>query len=372
VLRSSQLGGVVVSGHADVVRLLRDNDLTSMNTTGTIARLPPEQRESLAPLESSLGRWGGGSERAEHARVQAVLKRYFTPRTVAALRPVAQSILDELLDSLSTDRVDMVSALAYPYPAAVMAHMLGVPSGNLDRVQEWSRHITAVFVHSDYESLLESQRSILAMDDFMRPLVAERREHPTDDILSVLVGAEAEGRLEPEEIVPNCTLLLFAGHETTARLLANGLCALLEHPEQLAALRRDPSLRANAIEEMLRYDGPAGSVVRISSEEYPLGPLTVAAGEPMFVALVGGNHDPEVFEDPDRFDITRPNARKHLAFGTGFFYCLGAALARLEADVFFETLLRRYATIEALERPVWSYTPPLNRGLDRYRVRLAP
>lgn len=375
VYRSEQLRGVVLSRYADVQGVLKSGGLRPMNSTMRIQRLPPEQRAQLDPLLASLGRWITNAGMEGHIRLQSVLNRYFTPRTVEAFRPIAQATLDALLDQLPSDgEVEVVSQLGYPLPATVITHMLGIPAGNDERIQGWSRNITALFVQNDFARMLETQRSILEMSEFMRPLVAARRAEPRSDILSVLVQAQAEGLvLDDDEIVANCSLLLFAGHETTARLLVHGLAALLENPEQLAALRAQPTLRSAAIEEMLRYDGPAGAMVRMSPDPIEIGGVAIGPGEPIFVCLAAANHDGEVFPDPERFDITRANARKSVAFGTGIFYCLGAALARLEADVFFETLLRRYAGIEALDRPpAWRYTPPFNRGLESYRVRLTP
>lgn len=375
VYRSPQLHGVVLTRHADVQAALKGGGLQSVNSTMRIQRLPPEQRDQLEPLIASLGRWITHAGAEGHTRLQSVLNRYFTPRTVEALRPVAQATLDGLFDRLPADgEVEVVSQLAGPLPATIISHMLGVSPDSIDRVQDWSRHITALFIHNDFEQLLASQRSILEMAAFLRPLVEARRTEPRDDILSVLAQAQAEGLvLDEEELLANCGLLLFAGHETTARLLVHGLVALLENPAQLESLRAQPSLRAGAIEEMLRFDGPAGTLVRMSPSPLEVGGTTIAAYEPIFLCLAAANRDPEQFEDPERFDITRANARKHLAFGTGIFYCLGAALARLEADVFFETLLRRYAGIEALDRqPAWRSIPPFNRGLASYRVRLTP
>jgi cytochrome P450 len=373
VFRSEQLRGVVLTRHADVQGALKNTSLVPMNSTARIRRLPAEQQASLEPLVATIGRWISNVGPEGHKRLQSVLNRYFTPRTVESLRPVAQAVLDALLERVSPEEVDVVGELARPLPAAVIAHMLGISPGHEAQIQGWSEQITALFVHNDFEQLLRTQRSMLEMSEFLRPLIAARRDDPRDDLLSVLVQAQAEGTvLDEDEIVANCGLLLFAGHETTARLIVHGLVALLEHPDQLTALREQPSLRGNAIEEMLRYDGPAGTLVRVSPVPLEIGGVAIGAGEPIFVCLAAANRDGDVFEAPERFDITRSNARKSLAFGTGVSYCLGAALARLEADVFFETLLRRYSSIEALDSaPAWLYTPPFNRGLLGYRVRLS-
>jgi cytochrome P450 len=182
------------------------------------------------------------------------------------------------------------------------------------------------------------------MQEYLRPQVAQRRIRPSDDVLSVFVAAQRDGTVSEEEILANCVLLLFAGHETTAGLIANGLALLLEHPDQLALLRRRPDLMPSAVEEMLRYDGPAGALMRVSEQPVELAGHSFPANTQFHLAMLAGNRDPEVFSEPERFDITRPGNR-HTAFGLGAFYCLGAALARMEADECFRILLDRLPDI---------------------------
>jgi cytochrome P450 len=265
---------------------------------------------------------------------------------VEALRPRAQQITDELIDAFA-DRgeFDAVADLARPLPARVIADMLGVPAADRDLLPGWSRAISAVFQPLDLPNLLESQRSITEMMAYLRPLVADRRRAPTDDLISMLVAAQEQGTVHSdEEILANCVLLLFAGHETTVGLISKGLLLLLTHPDQLELLQAKPELLPSAIEEMLRYDGPAAATTRFSVAPVELAGKSIKPHQIVLLALGAGNRDPEQCADPDRFDITRTGVR-HLAFGQGTFYCLGAALARMEAQVCFSTMFRRLSEL---------------------------
>lgn len=234
-----------------------------------------------------------------------------------------RQLTDELPDAVADrGRVDVVTDLAYPLPANAIAEMPGVPT-----------------------------------DD--RELVRQRRGDPREDLISTFIAAEAEGVVTEDEIVANCVLLLFAGHETTAGLIGNGLVLLFDNPDQLALLKADPSLTPTAVEEVLRCDGPASPIVRQSTEPVTPGGLDLPTGRRFHLAMSAGNRDPEVFPDPDRFDITRkPN--RHTAFGLGAFYCLGAALTRMEADECSRALLRRCPDLRP-ESLRWTPVPPLTR-----------
>jgi cytochrome P450 len=306
----------------------------------------------------------GHTNPADHERLQQLLKRYFTPATINTLRPQVRQITHELLDAVApAGRMDVVTDLAYPLPANVIANMLGMPTGDRQRLQAWSRDIVAIFQIADVDALRRCQRSTLEMQEYLRPLIAQRRIHPSDDILSVFVAAQHDGTVSEQEILANCVLLLFAGHETTAGLIANGLALLLQHPDQLALLRRRPDLTPSAVEEMLRYDGPASAVMRVSEQPVELAGHSFPANTQFHLAMLAGNRDPDVFADPELFDITRTGNR-HTAFGLGAFYCLGAALARMEADECFRILLDRFPDIRPrYQTPDRESDSPLGRRL---------
>ncbi len=361
---SPQLHAYVLTRHADIVAALKDRRLANANLTRGYDRLSPQEQEELAPLRESIRLWMGHTDPADHVRMQQLLKRYFTPATVDALRPQVRQITHELLDAVApAGRMEVVSELAYPLPANVIANMLGMPTADRPRLQAWSRDIAAVFQIADIEALRRARNSTVEMQEYLRPLIEQRRAHPGDDIITVLVEAERDGTVSAEEIAPNCVLLLFAGHETTAGLIANGLALLLAHPDQLALLRSRPELTPSAVEEMLRYDGPASAVMRVSEQPVEIGGHSFPAHTQFHLAMLAGNRDPDVFPDPERFDITRTGAR-HTAFGLGAFYCLGAALARMEADECFRILLDRFPGIrpayDSLDREM---TSPLGQRL---------
>ncbi|GAA4951266.1 cytochrome P450 [Actinoplanes utahensis] len=362
--RLPQLGAHLLTRYADVSAALRDKRMDSANMLRVLQRLTPAEQAELEPVRRAVEMWMGHAVPADHVRFQQLLKRYFTPATVDRLRPRVREFTEELLDAVaSKGEMDVVRDLAYPLPANVIAEMLGMPISDREQLQAWSRDILPVFGDGDLASLREAQRSMLEMHDYLRAIAADRRRHPREDVLSMFMAAEAEGIVTEDEAVANCVLLLFAGHETTANLIANGLVLLFENPDQLARLRADPDLTPQAVEEMLRCDGPAGVIGRVATEPVELAGHTVPAGEHVLLALMAANRDPEVFENPDVFDITRTRNR-HLSFGMGTYYCLGAALARMETDECLRILLRRYPDLRpAYQVPDRAPAPPFGHRL---------
>jgi cytochrome P450 len=238
-------------------------------------------------------------------------------------------------------------------------------------LRAWSRQIGAVFQNAGADQLRISQDSVLEMQDYLRAIVADRRTSPQDDLISMFVAAERQGVVNEDEIVANCVLLLFAGHETTAILITHGLNLLMANPDQLELLKSEPGRTPSAIEEMLRRDGPVITVVRQTVEPVTIAGYDIPQGQHIFLALYSGNHDPAVFPDPMRFDITRKNNR-HLGFGLGGYYCLGAALARVESDECFRLLLSRYPGIRpaADQEAVLARRSPIGHQLETLPVEL--
>jgi hypothetical protein len=367
---SSQFRGWVLTRHADVLAAARDRRLVSPPTTGWLDRLPAELKPRFQPASDALRLWAGLGGEQDHLDFQRALKKYFTPAQMERLRPRVQRLTDELLDAArNPEELEVVEELARPLTASVIGELLGLPAGDRERLLRWSTDIQSFFRYADLESLHRGQRSLLEMQDAMRPLVEERRRVPREDLLSVLVSQE-EGFFarEPEAAVANCVMLLFAGHETSSRLISSGLLLLLEHPGQQALLRERPELMSSAVEEMLRYEGSTPGMMRVSREPLELGGRRFSAGESFVLVYRAANRDPEAFPEPERFDITRqPN--RHLAFGMGAFSCLGAALARLEAEVCLRTVLERMPGLRpAFETPDWIPLPPMDRRLRSLRV----
>jgi cytochrome P450 len=311
----------------------------------------------------------------DHTRLRALVSRAFTPRVVETLRPHVQGIVDRLLERVAgAGRMDVIEDLAYPLPVTVISELLGVPAGAADLVKTWSRDVAraldAIVLPVGQDVIEQGRRATGAMADYFRGLVEERRRRPGPDLLSGLVEAEEAGdRLTEEELLATCILLYVAGHETTVNLIGNGLLALLRHPAEWRRLREDPALLPGAIEELLRYDGPVQRVGRIAASDAEVGGVGIPAGSLVVGLLGAANRDPAQFAEPDRLDVTRGEPR-HLAFGTGIHYCLGAPLARLEAQVAIGTLLRRFpAPALDVERPVWRPSSTL-RGLEALPVVL--
>jgi hypothetical protein len=365
---SDQLGGWLLTRYADVHMALKDPRFVVATGTGRLDAMPEEARKQIRPLRDSIRLWMGNDSTEDHLRFQRIFKKYFTPGTLEALRPRIQELTNELVDAAQArGRAEFVSELAYPLPANVIAEMLGVPTKDRELLQRWSRDLLPIFTASSMEQLLQSQKSVVEMTDYMRPIIAEHRRTPRKDLISVLVEEEAAGNVRnEEEIAANCTLLLFAGHETTANLICNGLSALFDNPDQLALLREKPELMQSAVEEMLRFSGIGGTIARLATTKLELGGKQFEPGQLVFVSLSSANRDPEMFSDPQRFDITRKQ-NKHVTFGYGAYYCLGAALARLEAQIFFTTFLPRFPNLK-LEKREWEPSPPLGKRLSAMHV----
>lgn len=364
------LGAYLVTGYETVLAALKDPGLMAANATQSFERLTAAEQEALRPLRLSIDMWMGHTTWEGHHRFQQLLKRYFTPATVNGLRPRVRELTGELLDAVAADgRMDVVRDLAYPLPANIIAEMFGMPTADRDRLRVWSRQIAAVFHNVGAERLMVSQDSVLEMQDYLREIVADRRARPQDDLISMFAAAEREGVVTEDEIVANCVLLLFAGHETTANLIASGLHVLMANQDQMELLKSDPGRTRAAIEEMLRVAGPVVTVVRQAVEPVTIAGHVVPAGQHLFLAVYTANHDPAVFPDPMRFDITRKHNR-HLAFGMGAYYCLGAALARVESDECFRLLLSRFPNIRpaADEEAVIVQVPPIGQRTDALPV----
>ncbi|MCR8577054.1 cytochrome P450 family protein [Streptomyces sp. Isolate_219] len=291
------------------------------------------------------------SNAPQHTRLRGLVARAFTARRVASLAPRVQELTDELLEAMLAapdGRADLVEALAFPLPITVICELLGVPFLERDTFRTWT-DILMVGAPTP-----QTREALAAMTGYLDRLVETKRARPGDDLLSDLIAVSDEGgdRLSHEELLGMAQLLLIAGYETTGNLIANGVLALLTHPDQLAALRADLSLIDGAVEEMLRYDGP----LETSTFRFTIDPTDIAGtvvpggGEVVLPVIADAGRDPLRFDDPDRFDITRA-ARGHVAFGHGIHFCLGAPLARLEARIAVRTLLERCPKLELDAHP---------------------
>lgn len=285
------------------------------------------------------------SDPPRHTRLRGLVHKAFTPRRVEELRQRSEAIVNRLIDDALAKggTIDLIEDFAFPLPVTLIAEMLGVPVADQEQFRRWSRGVATMLEMTDDPAVYEQGTDdYLALDAYFRTLVARYRAAPEDNLLSGLLAAEDAGdTLTEDEIVGTCTLLLVAGHETTVNLIGNGVNALLDHPAEYAKLVADPALAKTAVEELLRYDSPVQMTTRWIMENFDYGGMSFKRGQQIALLLGAANHDPDHFPNPTTLDLSRESAKKHIAFGNGIHFCLGAPLARLEGQVAFEQLARR-------------------------------
>ena len=289
----------------------------------------------------------------DHTRLRTLVSKAFTPRAVERLRPRIEAVVLELLDGLRGQaQIDLVQAFASPLPVVIIGEMLGVAVEDRDRFRHWSNEATRLLGDGSRNDRRRAWRALTEMRAWLGEQIAARRDSPRDDLLSGLIAAEESGdRLSERELFATCVLLLVAGNETTTNLIGNGVVALLRNPEQLAWLRANPASMPAAIEELVRYDSPVQITSRLALEDRALHGCRMRRGEQIVLVLGAGNRDPGRFADPDRLDLARPDARP-LSFGHGLHYCLGAQLARLEAQIAMVHLLDRFRDLRFADGPI--------------------
>lgn len=308
----------------------------------------------------------------DHTRLRGLASRAFTPRVADAARPMIEKIALELLDGLEPKgEADLLADYFYQLPTRVICELLGVPPEDVDPFHEWVRQIVRVLDVNERGAgnIDDVEAAARELDRYFRTLIERRRATPADDLLTKLVVASDEGdKLTEEELVAFAVLLFAAGHETTSNLMGNGLWHLFAHPEQLHRFREEPAIRANAVDELLRYDSPIQLTQRIPVEPTTVGGVPVAAGRSIVNIMGAANRDPDRFPDPDTLDLGRPDCQP-LSFGFGVHHCLGAALARTEAEVGLGLLLDRFPRLRLVrEQAAWRRTIVF-RGLEDLPAR---
>jgi pimeloyl-[acyl-carrier protein] synthase len=363
----SPLGFWVLTRYDDVVAALRDPRLAKEAIAGFIAARfgAPVPHLGLSMLDR---------DPPDHTRLRSLVSKAFTPRVVETLRPRIQQIVNGLVDTAEdAGSMDLVEQFAYPLPVIVICEMLGVPVKDHEQFKGWgldiARGLDAILLPPDSEVGRRAVAGRHALADYFRGLIAERRAAPRADMLSALIAAEEAGdKLSEDELLATCILLLVAGHETTVNLIGNGTLALLRHPEQLRRLRENPGLIGTAVEELLRYDGPVQRTARIPSADVVIDGHTIAKGEMVMPFIGAADRDPAQFPEPDRLDIARADNR-HIAFGWGIHFCLGAPLARVEGQIAINTLLQRLPKLALdTDKPEFRQSLTL-RGLRALPVR---
>lgn len=363
----------LVTDYEEGTRALLDRAIT----TNFLSVLTPDQRAQLPetpdefkPLQRNLL----NVDPPEHTRLRKLVQPSFTASAIEKLRPRIQQITDDLLDAAEAAaaargevaperRMELISQFSYPLPVTVICEMLGIPPEDREQTRRWSADL---LTSQSRERREEIGRNIGEFIAYLRQLFARKREHPGDDLISQLLQVEVDGdRLTEDEILAMVFVLFVAGHITTVNLIANGAFALLTHPEQAEQFRSDPSLTTNAVEEILRYYGPAETTTpRWAAADTELGGVEIAQGDPLLVVLAAADRDPERFADPQTFDISREDAKAHMAFGKGIHVCLGAPLARLEGQIALATLFRRYPDLRlAVPADEIAWSPSFLRSL---------
>jgi cytochrome P450 len=368
-------GSLVVTRYDDVVRTLRSNDFSRDVEANAIVRDDPvslRRRERRRAAKTILN-----LDPPDHTRLRRLVSQAFTPSSIERLRPRIQAMVDGVLDvAAERGSMELIDELAFPVPFEVISELLAMPTERAAELRGWSQALTAALEPmTTIEALDAADQAAGELVPYLVSVVEQRRAAPGDDVLSALLAAEEAGdRLSPAELIAFVTLLYVAGHETTVNLIGNAVLALLRHPDQLERWRASPSLDSNAIDELLRYDGPVQHTVRVALTDVAYddghgGTADVARGETVLAVLGAANHDPAVFDDPHELRLDRANANRHVAFAAGIHYCLGAALAKLEAEVVLTSLIRRFPAMHLDGEPRWRDRLTI-RGVDRLPLAL--
>jgi cytochrome P450 len=364
----------LVTRYADVHRLARDRSMMVAADRATPTPRIMAEIARNAAVDIGTDRFLVFRDGDDHARLRRLLSQAFTPAVVAAWRARTEAIVDGLLTAAEGhDPFDAITDFARPLPAQIISEMLGVPKGDMPQLLDWShdlfRTIESFNTPQEDQAIVTATRAMAA---YLTELLADKRARPGDDVLTALLAAsDSDGRLSTDEIIAQVVMLYVAGHETTGSLIANGLVHLFAHPAERARLVDDPGLDAGAIQEMLRYDAPIQFTRRIPVDAFELHGTSIPAGADVLLCLGSANRDPRKWgDDADSLDLRRPNAGDHMSFGGGSHYCLGASLARLEAQIALPGVLRRFPELApAYDEPTWS-TRMVLRGVETLPVHL--
>jgi cytochrome P450 len=355
----------LLTRYDDVVAAFGDPRLSSDRVRPLLDVLPAQRRAEYGPMLEVISRWMVVTDPPVHTRLNRLASRAFRQQRVSAMSGWIGELVEELLDDfVASGDDDFLAGLAYPLPAAVIARMMGVPQQDRGMFQHWSDELALVAFGAGGQDRAGRYARALAgvreLQEYLTGLIERRRREPGEDMISLLLGsaagagADEDGdHLDDAELMALCSLILFAGHETTTNLLCNAIVALDRHPAELARLRADPSLVNRAVEEVLRFEGPIKILIRWVVQDHERDGRQVRAGDRVFLVLQSANRDKGTFADPDRFDIGRPAKPLHVGFGRGLHACLGAQLARIEARAALPTILGRLGDIRVCGEVTW-------------------
>jgi cytochrome P450 len=370
---SPALRSWVITRYDDVKFVTSSSTMSSDRLRPFYESLKDERRDILSGVMRYLDHWLVFKAPPEHTRLRRILNSVLSPRTVLGMEPAVRATFEHILDGIDpTQEIEFMKDLAVLLPAYVILDMLGVPREDFARIKAWSDALRLFIgtAQGEGDKYRRAREGADGMSAYFRELAAQRRAAPGDDVISRMIAARDEaGALTEDELVACCMLFLFGGHETTTNLLGSAVVALLEHPQQRERLRAEPGLITSAIEEFLRYDGPSNSIARVVAQDHELGGRALRAGQRVFAMVNAANRDPRQFEQPHALDLGRtPN--RHLTFGQGLHFCLGAPLARLEARVCIGTLAERFPQMRAGSTPVQWLDAMIMRGPERLPLRL--
>jgi cytochrome P450 len=351
----------LLTRYDDVVAAYADPRLSSDRVRPLLGVLPPQRRAEYGPMLETIGHWMVVTDPPAHTRLRKLANHAFRQQRVNAMGSWIGELVDGLLDDfVASGSDDFLNDIAYPLPAAVIARMMGAPQQDRGKFQHWSDELALVAFSAGGEDraarYVRALAGVRELQEYLGELIERRRREPGEDMISLLldgVVAEDGDHLDDAELMALCSLILFAGHETTTNLLCNALVALDRHPAELARLREDPSLVNRAVEEVLRFEGPIKVIIRWVVADHERGGRQIKAGDRLFLVQQSANRDAGTFADPDRFDITRPTQPLHVGFGRGIHACLGAQLARIEARVALPKILGRLEDIRVLGEVTW-------------------
>lgn len=373
----SFMGTWVVTRYADVKAVLRDPRFCVEKIPKNIKEKSyylEQQQRDLNTLVQATSKWLLFLDPPDHTRLRGLVSKAFSSTVVERLRPQIQEIADELISKVrDTGFMDIISDFACPLPVNVIATMLGVPTEDRTRLNQWSDDLFNVLDPlrslEDYEQM---NKVAMEFTDYFRNLIAERKKRPQEDLLSALIAAKDQGKkLSEDEILSVCMLLFAAGEETTVNLIGNGMLALLRHPDQMQKLKREPAIIQSTVEELLRYDSPVQLIIRVAIENVDIGGKIIQSGERVCLSLGAANRDPAQFYDPDRLDLIR-RENSHLTFADGIHYCLGAALARAEGQIAINTLVQQLPDLK-LSKDTLEWRKKITlRGLKALFVTFTP
>ncbi|MGQ0701011.1 MAG: cytochrome P450 [Panacagrimonas sp.] len=364
----------VITSHAHVSALVRDPRLSSDRINPFIQRklTEPDVDPLMRQAFDILAGWMVFQDDPGHARLRVLVNKAFTAKSVSLLRERCAALCDELLDQVPMDReFDLIEAVAAPLPSIIIAERLGVPAEDRLRFESWTRKVAPLVSGGlddprRYDGVAEGMDELVR---YFRGLMQRYTAAPEDNLITDLLRArENDDSLSEAEVIATLTLVLFGGHETTANFIANSLVALLRHPQQWAALRDGRADPALAVEELLRFDGPGKAITRVVSEAFSYQGFHFKTGDRIFLILAAANRDPAVFDDPDTLRLDRDGIRRHMGFGYGTHFCMGAPLARLESSIAIPKIVQRLPKMRLADRPLEWIPVLLTRGQHALHV----